>query len=109
MFSALNTQISDNLDTANAYRLGGEYRYKQFSFRAGYRFEESPYKNDDFYGDLNGYSLGLGYSFGDFNLDMAFTQSERDINYQLYNIGLTDSAEIQTKFTDVILTLAFNI
>ncbi len=109
LFSALNTQISDNLDTANAYRLGGEYRYKQFSFRAGYRFEESPYKNDDFYGDLNGYSLGLGYSFGDFNLDMAFTQSERDINYQLYNIGLTDSAEIQTKFTDVILTLAFNI
>lgn len=108
-FSALNNQISDNLDTANAYRIGGEYRFKQFSFRAGYRFEENPYKNDEFYGDLNGYSLGLGYSFGDFNLDMAFSQSERDVNHQLYNVGLTDSAEIQTKFTDVILTLAFNI
>jgi len=109
IFSVLNSQINENLDTTNAYRFGGEYRYKQFSFRAGYRFEESPYKNDDFYGDLNGYSLGLGYSFGDFNLDMAFSQSKRDINHQLYNVGLTDTALIQSKFTDVILTLAFNI
>lgn len=108
-FSGLNNEISNSLDTAASYRLGGEYRYKQFSFRGGYRFEESPYKNDDFFGNLTGYSLGLGYTFGDLNVDVAFSQSERDINYQLYNVGLTDSAQLQTKFTDIILTLAFNI
>ena len=40
---------------------------------------------------------------------MAFSQAERDTNYQLYNVGLTDSAEFQSKFTDVILTLGFKI
>lgn len=108
-FSGLNNTIQDVLDTAVSYRLGGEYRYKQFSFRGGYRFEESPYKNDNLFGDLTGYSLGLGYSFGDFNLDLAFSQAERDINQQLYNVGLTDSALIQTKFTDVVLSLGFRI
>jgi hypothetical protein len=105
----LNNQINNTLDSSTSYRLGGEYRYKQLSFRGGYRFEGSPYKDDTFYGDLNGYSLGLGYNFGNFNLDFAFSQSERDINYQLYNIGLTDSAQIQSKFTDFVLSLAFNI
>ena len=108
-FSNLNTDIGDALTTASTYKFGGEYRYKQLSFRGGYRFEESPYKDDNNYGDLTGYSLGLGYSFGDFNLDLAFSQAERDINHQLYTVGLTDSARIESKFTDVILSLAFNI
>ena len=108
-FSALNNQINNTLDNSTSYRLGGEYRYRQFSFRGGYRFEESPYKDDTFFGDLTGYSLGLGYTFGDFNLDVALSQSERDTNYQLYNIGLTDSALLQSKFTDIILTLGFRI
>ena len=108
-FSGLNNNISNTLDSAASYRLGGEYRHKQLSLRGGYRFEESPYKDDTFYGNLNGYSLGFGYSFGDFNLDVAFSQAERDINYQLYSVGLTDAALIQSKFTDVILTMAFRI
>lgn len=108
-FSTLNNEISNSLDSAVSYRFGGEYRYKQFSFRGGYRFEESPYKDDTLFGDLTGYSLGLGYTFGDFNLDLAFSQAERKVNRQLYNIGLTDSALVQTKFTDVVLSLGFRI
>jgi hypothetical protein len=109
-FSGLNNDINNTLNSSAAtYRLGGEYRYKQLSFRGGYRFEESPYKDENFYGDLNGYSLGLGYSFGAFNLDLAFSQSERDFNHQLYSVGLTDAARLETKFTDVILTFAFNL
>ena len=108
-FSSINSEINNTLDTSTSYRLGGEYRYKQLSFRGGYRFESSPYKDDNFYGDLNGYSLGLGYSFGAFNLDLAYSYAERDINYQLYNIGLTDSARIDTNYKDFILTLAFRI
>lgn len=108
-FSLLNDNINDTLDSAASYRFGGEYRYKQFSFRGGYRFEESPYKDDSRFGDLTGYSLGLGYTFGNFNLDLAFSQAERDVNQQLFNVGLTDTASVQTKFTDVILSLGFRI
>ncbi|MGJ8549822.1 OmpP1/FadL family transporter [Winogradskyella wichelsiae] len=109
VFSDLNNDISNTLDSSISYRLGGEYRYKQISFRGGYRFEESPYKDDNFYGDLNGYSLGLGYNFGNINLDLAFSQSERDYNHELYSTGLTDAAEIESKYTDFTLTLGFNL
>ena len=108
-FSALNNDIENTLTSATSYRFGGEYRFKQLSFRGGYRFEESPYQDDTFFGDLTGYSLGLGYSFGDFNLDVAFSQSERDVNYQFFNVGLTDSALLESKFTDIILSLGFRI
>ena len=108
-FSAINNNINDRLTSAATIRLGGEYRYKQISFRGGYRFEESPYKDTDFYGDLTGYSLGLGYNFGSINLDLAFSQATRDTNYQLYNVGLTDAASIETNYTDFVLTLGFNL
>jgi len=109
VFSSINNTISNTLDTAASYRLGGEYRYKQVSFRGGYRIEESPYKDDGFYGDLKGYSLGLGYDFGNLNLDFAFSQSKRDYNYQLYSTGLTDAAQIESKYSDFVLTLGFRL
>lgn len=108
-FADQNTIISNNLKIASTYRVGGEYRYKEFSFRGGYRIEESPYKNEAAYGDLTGFSLGLGYSFGNIKLDLAFDQSNREIDNQLYNIGLTDVATVDTKKTNVILTLAFDL
>lgn len=108
-FSELNTDITEALTSAASYRLGGEYRYNRLYFRGGYRFEESPYKDDSIFGNLTGYSLGLGYTFGNLNLDLAFSQTQRDRNPQLYDIGLTDSALVQTKFTDIVLSLGFKI
>jgi len=110
LFSKINSQINNSLSSsAYSYKLGGEYRHKQVSFRGGYRFEQSPYNNGSVVGDLKGYSLGLGYNFGSLNLDFAFSQSERDVNHQLYSVGLTDSANVQSRFRDFILTLAFNL
>jgi long-subunit fatty acid transport protein len=108
-FASQNNLMSDILTVSNTYRFGGEYRYKQVSFRGGYRMEESPYKDDNFYGDLTGYSLGLGYNFGTIKLDVAFDQSNREYNHQLYNVGLTDAATIDSKLTNVTLSLAFNL
>lgn len=108
-FSTQNNSISDNLKAAATYRVGGEYRYKDISFRGGYRFEESPYENETFYGNLNGFSLGLGYNFGNIKLDLAFDQTERSVDNQLYNVGLTDAATIDTTNSNVTLTLAFSL
>ena len=110
-FSFQNNQIEDLLGVSNTYRIGGEYRHKQVSFRGGYRMEESPYRDDNFFGDLTGYSLGLGYKFGNATLDLAFSQSEREINAQLFSNSqaFSDAAQIDTRFTDVVLTLAFNL
>lgn len=108
-FAFQNNVMRTNLKIANTYRIGGEYRYKELSFRGGYRFEESPYKDDSFYGDLNGFSLGLGYNFGNVKLDLTFDQSNRVIDYQLYSAGLTDTTSIDAKNSNVTLSLGFNL
>lgn len=108
-FSAQNNLISNNLKAANTYKIGGEYRYKDLSFRGGYKLEESPYNNTDFYGDLKGFSLGLGYNFGNAKLDLAYENSKRTLNHQLYNIGLTDTARIDVENSNIILSLSFNL
>lgn len=105
-FASQNNIINTNLKAANTYRIGGELRHKQLSFRGGYRFEESPYKDTSFYGDLKGFSLGLGYSFGNTKLDLAYENSERDINHQLYQVGLTNSAKINSTNSNVTLSLS---
>lgn len=108
-FALQNQTIEDVFKAANTYRFGGEYKYKKMSFRAGYRFEESPYQDDSFYGDLTGYSLGLGYDFGMTRLDLTFDQANREINNPLYSVGLTDSANIDATNSNITLSLAFNL
>lgn len=108
-FATQNDIISNSLKNASTYRIGGEYRIKQLSLRGGYRLEESPYENDSFYGDLNGYSLGLGYNFGNVKLDLAYDYAQRDYNQKLYAVGLTDAAQIDSKNSNVTLTLGFSL
>jgi len=107
--SAQNSVISNNLKAANTYRIGGELRHENFSFRGGYKLEESPYNDTAFYGDLKGYSLGLGYNFGNSKLDLAYENSKRTINHALYNVGLTSPTRIATENSNVTLTLSMNL
>lgn len=104
-----NEDIANLLRTAATYRLGGEYKVNQFSFRGGYRFEESPYVDGVTVGDLSGFSLGLGYSFGNTKLDLTYDRSERSFETPLYNIGLTDAAFIDRTNSNVTVSLSFNI
>ena len=108
-FAGQNNIINNNLKAASTYRFGAEYKYKQFSFRGGYRFEESPYKNDVTIGDLNGYSLGIGINFGNTKLDITYDQAERTAQNQLYSVGLTDAAIVDTKNSNITISLGFNI
>ena len=108
-FAYLNNIINDDLKSTSTYRIGGEYKHKQVSFRAGYRMEESPYNDESTIGDLTGYSLGLGYNFGNTKLDLTFDRAERETNHQLFDIGLTDSANLNTENTNLTLSLSFNL
>jgi len=105
----VNTQLSTLLDTSNEFRVGGEYRIKAWSLRAGYRFEESPYKNGNTMGDLTSYSGGLGYSFGDVKLDMSYTFAKRDYQQAFFSQGLVDTATINRKNNNVSLTVLFEL
>ena len=108
-FASENTFISHELGGVSTFRLGGEYRLAALSLRAGYRFEQSPYANGTTIGDLNGYSAGIGYSFGSSRLDLGFSQASQDINKTLYDTGLPTPAGITHKNTVVSLGYTLNL
>jgi long-subunit fatty acid transport protein len=108
-FSVPNNRIENTLQAASTYRIGGEYRLGQWNLRAGYRYQESPYKNEDVMSALSGYSAGLGYIFNkNLRLDFAFDRSERDYTDPVRNSNANNALR-QSVFTNYILTLSFGI
>lgn len=104
-----NDGMKNMLTTANELRIGGEHKIKQWSLRAGYRFETSPYKDENIMGDLTGYSGGIGYNFGRTKLDFAYSTAKRTYGEQLFSQGLTDRASIKTKNDNLTLTVSFEL
>lgn len=108
-FQDLNANISENMKAASTYRVGGEYRIADFSLRAGYRFEESPFTNENRVGDLTGYSGGIGYSFGSISMDLAYSKASYEEGTPIYNVGLTDPINIDRDLSKVVLSLTFGL
>lgn len=110
-FQFQNDDIENRLKDASTYRFGGEYRINRLSLRGGYSFEESPYEDESFFGNRTGYSLGLGYKFGNTTLDIAFNTLQREYNYQFFGNSqdFTNASTIDNVNTNVVLTLGFSI
>lgn len=107
-FQVVNDNIAATLGEVNTFRIGAEYRIEELSLRGGYRMEESPYADGNTIGDLEGYSLGLGYSFGAGRLDLSFSQTEREINAPLFEVGISTPALSNAENTNVSLTYSLN-
>lgn len=106
-FADENEFIGNTLGAVNAFRLGGEYRIEQVSLRAGYRYEQSPYEDTDFVGDLNGFSAGIGYTFGANRLDLAYSRTEQDTNSFFFDGGVDSAALINRVNTNIALGYTF--
>jgi len=107
-FNSLNTNIDNSLKGVSTYKAGAEYRINQISLRGGFHYEESPYQDDATVGDLSGFSLGAGYNFGNYNFDIAYSRSEQDRNQQLYSIGLTDVSQVNTVYSNFMVSLGYH-
>ena len=108
-FRNANRDISNLIGLSSELRIGGEYRINELSLRAGYRTEQSPYKNGNTIGNLTGFSTGFGYNFGGTKLDLTYSYSERDSQKQFFNVGMTDQANINTKNNNITMTLSFEM
>lgn len=108
-FNGVNAYMSNVLDNTGELRIGAEYKIEKLSLRAGYRYEQSPYKNTTTMGDLNGYSGGLGYNFGSTKLDLSYAYAKRDSQQAFFSQGLTDSARISSINNNIALTLLFEL
>lgn len=107
-FQAQNAAIDQLLTAASTFRAGGEYRPNNWSFRGGYRLQESPYQDKTTLGNLTGFSLGLGYNFGRTKLDLAYDRSEQDRSQALFTTGLTSAANITNTNTALVATLTLS-
>jgi len=107
-FADTNANIKNSLTGTSSVNLGGEYRIQKWSLRAGYRFEESQYKNKAIMDDLTGYSLGFGYNFGKSKIDFSYNQSNQKTGHQLYDIGLTNRAKIEERNSVVSASFTLN-
>lgn len=106
-YDNINSFYENELKAVNELRVGGEYRIKQVSLRAGYRYVESPYKNTRIVGDLNSVSAGIGYSFANKRLDFSYTFSHQPVEVAYISSGLTDQAKINNKLST--LSLSYNV
>lgn len=109
IFKGVNKTMNNELTSSSEVRVGAEYKIKLLSLRAGYRYEQSPYKNGTTIGDLNSYSGGLGYNFGATKVDLAYSYAKRDSQQAFFNQGLLDTAKINSKFNNVSLTMLFEL
>lgn len=64
------------------YRLGGEFRYDIFRFRAGYAYYGDPFVNSNFDRSMQQLSGGAGVRFNKFYIDFSYASMAFD---QLYN------------------------
>ena len=92
VFTNENQYFQNDLKNTHNYNVGTEWRFDQFSVRGGYNFEQTPNKNNLLStnsvinsSDIEGYSLGGGYNFGNFKLDFAFSNNNRTSSYDFYN------------------------
>ncbi len=106
-FSSENNNINNNLKGASSIKVGGEYKFNILSLRAGYLYEESPYKNKTIIGDLNGFSGGFGFYFGHYSIDMSYSRFEQKGQFEMY--GLTDTASLKNVRNNYTMTIVYEM
>jgi len=104
-------EINENVDAIftsviNA-RVGGEFRYKQLRFRAGYAFYPDPtqFANDNLSRDRSIISGGIGLDASSFFADLTVSSTQFDSDFTPYLNGPFIPQSISN--TQALLTLGF--
>jgi len=108
--------VADNQTIKNLYtntmnfRIGSEFRYDDFRFRAGYAFFGDAFANNDsFDGRSQNVSFGLGYRSRDYFIDLAVVNRKSFDAYSPYQISTgTPIADIEQRTNTVSATIGFN-
>jgi hypothetical protein len=104
-----NSAISDLYKTTFNFRFGGEYRHKNFRFRAGYNFMPDPFKvpQNGVNREIISYSVGAGYRTAKISVDLTFLHGSGDNSYRPYT--LNDPQDPLVKQTRKFNTFLFTV
>ena len=105
-----NTTINSLYKSAVNYRLGGEFRFDIFRFRAGYSYQGDPFTSSNLNNSVSRISGGMGYRVQDYYIDLAVTNTRSNTSFAPYNLEDATSplAETKNRSTNVAVTLGFN-
>jgi hypothetical protein len=109
LFVSNNRFADQSLQQAFTYRLGTEIRIKKAFVRGGVIRAETPYADKSFMTDLEGFSLGFGYRWGNTVLDLAYSRSSQDYSKELFSGDDLSAGMVNQTLNNVIVTLGFNL
>jgi len=103
----LNYIIDDELyGTAQSIRLGGEYRIKNNSLRAGVFHYKGPENLNE--NKINGFSVGYGINFGASKFDISYVSQSSYFTNNLYPKGLTTLYSTDKSVNKIIASFHYN-
>lgn len=120
----VNVDIKNYFKEGHNFRVGAEYRLNSIvSLRAGYAFQDSPYKEATYMVNYtipggektNSVSAGLGLNFGNFYCDASYvnkTSKDKTGFYYRYYSDLDEeriAPVIKNKYTDNQIRLTFGV
>jgi len=104
---AVSTEAKNTFEPVNTLKIGGEYRLKSLSLRAGYFYrtknQERLTNNDQ------ALTLGLGFDFGASSLNLSFVQFEQNQQLNFFSEGLTDAYTLRKDLTQITLSFNFKL
>lgn len=98
-----NDEINNTFQTAINYRVGGEYRFNIFRFRAGYSYYGDPVEGvDELDRSRQSISAGVGLRFRDYFVDLTVVNRWYDFSIRPYPtapLAVTENNTISALFT----------
>lgn len=106
-YSGENADISNKYTGSHHFRVGTEWRYQIFSFRAGGKYFTSPYQSEINDGSTFGFSGGIGLRQDWFYMDLAYGYNNTQQDYYFYNVQgiVANPVENTIRKHNVLLTL----
>jgi len=106
-FSDENRAIRNSYTGSHNVRIGTEWRYNIFSFRAGGKYFTTPYKSNINDASKLGFSAGAGLRQGWFFMDLAYAFSQSGSDYYFYNTpaAATNPVSNNIRSHSVLLTV----
>jgi len=101
--------FEDNLRNTHSFNVGSEWRFDKFSLRGGYKYEQSPDIAALDSDNLQGYSFGGGYNFGNFKLDFSYSDNNRTGAYNFYSGFNVDAANLTLDNRVFTATVSLNL
>lgn len=105
-FYGENQFFQNELRNVYALNIGTEWRFDRFSVRGGYKFEQDPLKTALDSDNLQSYSFGGGYNFGNFKIDFSYSDNNRTAFYNSYpqfpSVNSTELAISNKVFTGTV-------